>query len=155
MVVDIATILDHVVKIMLDIVANTACPDILAEVRCDDRVLTTIVATKEICTIEHDLPEQPGNHQLLITMTGKNHTHTICDQQGQIIDDVFFCIQRLEFENLDMLPFFCQGRLCYQHDFNGTQSALTDEFYGIIGCNGTVKMEFSQPFFLWVADYLD
>ena len=155
MVEDPATILDDTMKIVLDIVANAKCPDILAEIICDDRFLKTISAQTEICSIEHELPERPGIHQLQITMIGKNLTHTICDQRGQIIDDVYFSIERLEFEQLDMMPVFCQGRQCYEHDFNGTQSALIDEFYGIIGCNGTVKMEFSQPFFLWVADYLD
>lgn len=142
-------------KIALDVVANAVCDDVSLDIQCDGKVLKTLSAGTEICSIEHTLPEQPGLHQLVITMTGKNHTHTRCDQQGEIIDDVCFRISRLEFEDLDMFPIFCQGRPCYHHDFNGSRPALLDEFYGIIGCNGSVTMEFSLPFFLWVADYLD
>jgi hypothetical protein len=88
-------------------------------------------------------------------MSGKTCRHTEVNSDGEIIDDVFFSIDRLEFEGLDMREIFCQGRLCYTHDFNGSKPELQDEFYGIIGCNGKVCLEFSLPFFLWLGDYLD
>ena len=40
----------------------------------------------------------------------------------------------------------------YHHNFNGTQPAIVDQFYGEMGCNGTLRLEFTTPIYLWLLE---
>jgi hypothetical protein len=142
-------------KLEIDFSANKDCADIVLEVYCDNKKISEYPAQAVKQTICIELAEHPADHVLSLIMRGKNRTHTRVDNLGQIIDDVYIVIDRLEFEELDMREIFCQGQLCYTHSFNQHQPAILDEFYGFIGCNGTVDIKFSTPIFLWLNEYLD
>jgi hypothetical protein len=142
-------------KLEIDFLANKDCADIVLEVYCDNKKISEYPAQAVKQTIGIELAENPADHVLSLVMRGKNRTHTRVDNLGQIIDDVYIVIDRLEFEELDMREIFCQGQLCYTHSFNQDQPAILDEFYGFIGCNGTVDIKFSTPIFLWLNEYLD
>jgi hypothetical protein len=142
--------------IELDFSANENCNDIVLEVYLDQDKIFQSVAQKAIQTIVYDLVDTPANHELKLVMSGKNCTHTILDSENKIISDVFFKINRLEFEELDMKEIFCLGRRSrHRHSFNSTQPEFDDEFYGEIGCNGTVFMPFTTPIYLWLSENLD
>lgn len=142
-------------KLELDFSANKDCADIVLEIYCDDKKISESSARADKQTICVELAEDPADHVLRLVMRGKNQTHTVVNDQGEIIDDVYIVIDRLEFEELDMREIFCQGQPCYTHSFNQDQPAILDEFYGFIGCNGTVDIKFSTPIFLWLNEYLD
>ena len=140
----------------LDISANVDCTDIALEVYINDDKIFQTTAQKQIQTIIYDIDEDSADHELKLVMSGKNRTHTTVDNKGEITSDIFFTIDRLEFEELDMKELFCLGRRSrYRHSFNSTQPEFDDEFYGQIGCNGTVFMPFSTPIYLWLADNLN
>jgi len=142
--------------IELDISANVDCTDIVLEVHIDNNKIFQTTAQKQIQTIMHDLVEDPVDHELKLVMSGKNRTHTTVDNEGKIVSDIFFTINRLEFEYLDMHEVFCIGkRSRYRHSFNSTQAEFDDEFYGDIGCNGTVFMPFFTPIYLWFVNNLE
>jgi hypothetical protein len=142
--------------IELDISANTDCNDIVLTVYVDHHKIFQSTAQSQIQTITYDLDEDPEEHKLLLVMSGKNSTHTRLDDNDQIVSDIFFTINRLEFEQLDMKELFCQGRRSWHtHSFNSSQPEFDDEFYGDIGCNGTVVIPFSTPIYLWLSDNLD
>lgn len=142
-------------KIELDFSANDACADIILEILCDGRKISRSPATQHTQTVCVELSEDPQDHVLQLIMSGKNNSHTTVDAEGRIIQDVFFTVDRLEFEDLDMKEIFCQGLPCYTHSFNQPQATLLDEFYGCIGCNGTVEIKFSTPFFLWLSEHME
>jgi hypothetical protein len=141
-------------KIQLELAATSDCTDISIAVYLNDILLNNSTASLTPQTIIYEVDDSPNNHTLSITMTGKTHTHTIVDNNGNIVEDTCFKINKLEFDELDMTEIFCQGKQCYTHSFNSTEPELLDEFYGIIGCNGTVKIQFSTPIYLWLLDYL-
>ena len=142
-------------KIELDFSASKDCQDIVLEVYCNDKKITESLARQTRQSVSLDLPDDPADHVLRLIMRGKNHTHTVVDDQGQIIEDIYFVVDRLEFEELDMKEIFCQGLPCYTHSFNQDQPAILDEFYGYIGCNGAIDIKFSTPIFLWLNEHLD
>ena len=142
-------------KIEIDLRATQICPDIHLEIRFDDQCVANLTAIDTIQTVTLSLSDSAQEHVLQLVMQGKNKTHTRLDDQGQILDDVAFLIERLEFEDLDMRPIFCQGLCCYTHNGNGTLQEFLDEFYGYMGCNGRVEMRFTTPIFLWLADQVD
>jgi hypothetical protein len=122
---------------------------------CDRLSQTIICADAQHHSLNFEVAETAGSHCIELIMTGKTRQHTRINADGEITDDVFFTIKDLRFEGVAMEEIFCQGRACYTHDFNGNQSQLVDEFYGIIGCNGAVSLEFNLPLFLWLGDYFD
>jgi hypothetical protein len=142
--------------IELDFSANTDCKDIVLEVYLDQHKLFQSTAQTIIQTVVHDIDDTPGNHELKLVMSGKNRTHTKLDSEGKILSDIFFKIDRLDFEELDMKEVFCLGRISrHRHSFNSTQPEFDDEFYGEIGCNGTVFIPFDTPIYLWLSENFD
>jgi hypothetical protein len=138
----------------LDILANVDCTDIMLEVYINNTNIFKTTAQQKIQTIVYDIDEDPADHELKLVMSGKNSKHTVVDTNGQITSDVFFIINRLEFEELDMKEVFCQGYKGYTHSFNSAQPEFLDEFYGIIGCNGRIEFKFSTPIYLWLHNII-
>jgi hypothetical protein len=142
--------------IELDVSSNCDCNDIILEIYIGKNKIFQSTAQKQVQTIKQDIIEDPADHQLKLVMTGKNSTHTKINDEGQITSDVFFTVDRLEFEEIDMRELFCLGRNSwYRHSFNSEQPEFNDEFYGQLGCNGTVVIPFSTPIYLWLANNLD
>ena len=152
--VDFSRTLLDIMKIELDVTANSSCAEITLQVICDNVKLAELQASEQNYTISHELPDILAEHCLKLVMSGKNKTHTKVNTLGEIIDDIYFKIDRLEFEDLDMREIFCLGYQGYTHNFNSSQPEFLDEFYGQLGCNGTVTLRFSTPIFLWLNDHL-
>jgi hypothetical protein len=142
--------------IELDFSANKTCEDIILEVYLDqDKIFQSTAQTTQQ-TVVYDLDGVLGKHELKLVMCGKNRKHTTVDSGGNILSDIFFKIDRLEFEELDMWDVFCLGRRSvHRHSFNSTHAEFDDEFYGQLGCNGTVTMPFETPIYLWLSENLD
>jgi hypothetical protein len=142
-------------KIELDFVANKTCQEIMLAVFCDENKIAEFAAEAGIKTVKFDISDDPADHVLRLILSGKNRRHTQIDDQGQITNDVHFSLNRIEFEDLDLREIFCQGLECYTHSFNETKPSFVDEFYGYIGCNGTIEFKFSTPVFLWLNQHFD
>jgi hypothetical protein len=141
-------------KLDLEFSASADCEDISIAIYINNSLLFDATAKQATQSVTCELSEEPGDHVLTLVMSGKNHTHTTIDDTGKIISDVYVNIDKLEFEELDMKEIYCLGKPCYTHSFNSTQPEFLDEFYGIVGCNGTVKIEFSTPIHLWLLDHI-
>jgi hypothetical protein len=138
----------------LEFLANADCNDILIEIYLDGLKISESTAQQQIKQVLCNIDESPAQHVLKLVMSGKNRTHTLIDSAGQIVSDIYFKINHIKFNDIDMQEVFCLGKECYTHSFNSNQPEFLDEFYGTIGCNGTVNIEFSTPIYLWLADYL-
>lgn len=85
-----------------------------------------------------------------ICMHGKNQTHTVIDEQGNIILDHAVLVEKILLDDIDVTELYCTGAECYIHNNNNSQSdKFLDQFYGYIGCNGEVNIEWSTPLNLW------
>ena len=93
------------------------------------------------------------DHVLAITMSGKLTQDTRIDEQGQIQEDKFLELSDIAIDDILLGHVFVE-KAEYHHDFNGTQNAVEDEFYGIMGCNGTVRLKFSSPVYTWLLENL-
>jgi hypothetical protein len=153
MVENVRTLLGKIVLLELALSANVACPDIFVEVYLNGTKLFESAAQKQVQTITYNIDESPADHALQLVMRGKNFSHTQFNDAEEIVKDIYFQVDRLEFENIDMREIFCLGKSCYAHNFNSTDPVFLDEFYGIIGCNGTVSIEFSTPIYLWFNNH--
>lgn len=87
--------------------------------------------------------------KVTMSLQGKTHEHTIIDDQGNILSDCAVMIDSIVLDDIDITEMFCQGLPCYTHDTNGSTPRFLDEFYGFLGCNGDVDIEFSLPLYRW------
>lgn len=84
-------------------------------------------------------------------MSGKTPKQTVIDHQGNIVSDVLLQITNIEVDGIDISTVFAE-KSTYTHDFNGSGDTVVDRFYGSMGCNGSVKLDFSTPFYLWLLE---
>ena len=104
--------------------------------------------------VRHEInDDEEKSHQLKIVLTGKTAEHTQLDDDGNITKDAMLSIRDMTFDgiNIDKLV---HTLATYQHDFNGTQSQCLDEFFGHMGCNGSVTLEFTTPSYLWLLEHM-
>lgn len=101
-------------------------------------------------TVEFDdADDQP--HVLEFVLSGKTIEHTRITDQGEITSDVTVRIEDIAFDDI-VIDQIVSELAEYNHDFNGTQPATVDRFYGEMGCNGTVRLEFTTPIYLWLLE---
>ena len=91
------------------------------------------------------------SHVLEFVLSGKTSEHTQITEQGEIVSDVMVQIRDIAFDDIAIDQIFSELAE-YHHDFNGTQSVVVERFYGEMGCNGTVRLEFTTPIYLWLLE---
>jgi hypothetical protein len=143
-------------KMLLGLTATNHCSDVVAKIFLNNQLIAQTTADTTEFITEINLPETPNDHVVKIQMLGKTSQHTCIDDQGNIVYDVAFEVTTFEIEDIDMKPIFCQGQTCYYHTSNNpTNPEIQDEFYGYIGFNGCVKIEFFTPIYLWLLQHFD
>jgi len=109
------------------------------------------------CVVDHttkveiNIPDDEGNHKLWFCMSGKTRRHTRLDADGTIVQDACLKISKISFDDIDITDLLPQVAV-YHHDFNGTGAPTQDKFYNVMGCNGSVHIEFSTPIYLWLLE---
>lgn len=106
---------------------------------------------KESYHFSHAISDADAEHELAVELFGKLLSHTTIKENGEILKDAMLTVENIEFDGIDVSDII---RLVgeYHHDFNGTQAATVEKFYGNLGCNGTVKLKFSTPVYLWLLE---
>lgn len=139
------------VKISFDIDTSDANCPLSVEVWLDNSLLLQQNHVQQKINFVHDINDDDGDHELRIVINGKTSNHTVLDAQGNIIKDAVLQISNTVIDELDLNQLFLE-KCVYTHDFNGTQSAIADTFFGYAGCNGTISFKFSTPIYLWLLD---
>ena len=98
-----------------------------------------------------ELSDADGSHALDFTLSGKTAEHTKIDAAGEITDDVTVSISDMAFDEI-ALGHLMVEHSTYTHDMNGTGSTVQHKFFGTMGCNGTVRLSFSTPVYLWLLE---
>ena len=117
----------------------------------DDKKLfdTTWVQGKQL--IKVDIDDVDGEHELRLILKGKTDKHTQINEQGDIVSDAILSISNLAFDEIKLGHMLTELAV-YTHDFNGTKQSIQDQFYGEMGCNGTVSLRFTTPMYLWLLE---
>ena len=104
---------------------------------------------KETIQFEHAIDCTTNHYQLRFVMKNKAQAHTQIDNNNNIIKDACLKISNLtiddyEIHNINVLT-------VYQHNFNGTGPTVQSPFYELMGCNGTLTLNFSVPIYDWLS----
>jgi hypothetical protein len=104
-------------------------------------------------TVTADLNDTEGlGHVLEIKLEGKTPAQTSLDQFGNIVQDSLVEITAISIDDIDFMPTFLT-QSSYQHDFNGAGPDNQENFYGQMGCNGTVSWKFVSPVYVWLLSH--
>lgn len=121
------------------------------EVRLDSQVIFSIAHVTEPIDFEYTMSDADGDHRLQFVMKNKTAEHTQIDADGNIVKDACLTISNVTFDEIELKQIFIDQAV-YTHNFNGTQPEVKDNFYGHMGCNGQVSLEFSTPVYLWLLE---
>lgn len=107
---------------------------------------------KETVKFEHDISDDiDGDRELRWVLTGKTDAHTKINDSGEIVKDALVNISDVEIDDIDVNAIALSHSI-YTHNFNGHKDTVQDRFYGSMGCNGTVSLKFTTPFYLWLLE---
>lgn len=144
----------NLLPIELDISSTDAAAALGIQVWVDDLCVHQHSHVTENYHVRHEIDDDAErSHELKIVMTGKTSDYTQLDADGNIIKDAMLSIRNISLDgiNIDKMVYkFAK----YQHDFNGTQPQCSDTFFGNMGCNGSVQLEFSTPGYLWLLEHM-
>jgi hypothetical protein len=136
----------------LSFTAQATGPDLHLCARLNGHVFFDQILTTDSVEIRHDFAEVDNTaYTLEIVMSGKQSNHTVINQDGEILQDRVIEISNIALDDIELAQVFVE-QARYHHNFNGTQAATVDKFYGAMGCNGTVELKFSAPVYMWLLE---
>lgn len=121
------------------------------QIRLNNQIIFESYEALNKKVIEYKFEDLESAHVLEIEMMGKLPTDTEIDQQGNMLSDRSITIENLAFDEI-MLGQLITEMAVYTHNFNGSQDTIDDQFYGSMGCNGIVKLEFTSPVYIWMLE---
>ena len=92
-------------------------------------------------------------HSLRIILHGKCQEHTCIDESGVIVSDARVVIKDVAFDEIKLGHMFTKLAV-YTHNLNGTGTEAQHQFYGEMGCNGTLELKFTTPIYLWLLEHM-
>lgn len=101
----------------------------------------------------HEFQDEDGDHLLEFIMKNKTVDHTQVDSAGEIVKDACLTVRQFALDDIDLDYNFTEYSE-YRHNFNGTGPDTLDNFYGHMGCNGTVSLAFTSPVYLWLLEHI-
>ena len=128
-----------------------ASAELSMEIWLDDQKIFDIAQVSATVECQNKFSDIDGEHELRFVMKNKTGDQTQIDAAGQIIKDACLTINDVFFEGINLGHMFIE-QTEYTHNFNGTQAEVTDKFYGVMGCNGTVSLKFTTPIYLWLLE---
>lgn len=123
------------------------------EIWFDNQQILNVEHVQHNMDVAHNFNDQEGQQQLRFILKNKTFEHTKIGKNGEILKDACLTISNVTFEEIELGHVFTE-QTTYTHDFNGTQAEIIDQFYGSMGCNGTVTLKFSTPIYLWLLEHM-
>jgi hypothetical protein len=92
-------------------------------------------------------------HTVKIVLKNKTAAHTKVDESGEIVKDSMIAISDVKLDDIEIDQMFFE-RSCYTHSHNSDAEPMQHQFYGNMGCNGTIEFKFSTPVYIWLLENL-
>jgi hypothetical protein len=119
----------------------------------DDQLLFDTTHVQESVEISVPVADNDADHVLKLVLKNKTAEHTCLTSNGDIVSDSVLEIKNLAFDGIE-LGQIVNEQTVYTHDFNGTADESQHQFFGTMGCNGTVTLNFSTPIYIWLLEHM-
>lgn len=128
--------------------------DIFIDVYHNNKFIVTDTFSKGLkeYAVEFEDTDEHAEQCITFTMRGKTEKHTIIDAQNNIVSDSYAIVKKIIIDEIDVTDLYVEGNPCYYHvGSNNKQNGpvIIDEFYGFVGFNGDVKLQFTTPLWKW------
>lgn len=144
--------MSETVKFKCHISASNPEKQLGLEIRLNDQQVYNNSWVKESEIVECDLcVEDDSEYELHWIMYGKTNDHTELDADGNIVNDALIEIKDVILDDIELQHLFNEEST-YKHNFNGNGNDTVEPFNNFMGCNGTVTMKFTSPFYLWLLE---
>ena len=130
--------------------SDTAVP-LGCEIWIDDTCVFDQDRVTDPAVVDYEFSDDDGEHSLRITLKNKLPEHTKIDDQDNIVSDALVSVTEILFDEIDCTQ-IVQDLAVYRHNLNGTAPEIQDQFFGDMGCNGTVELKFTTPVYLWLLE---
>ena len=137
----------------LSFVANCYGGSLRLTVRLNNQTIFDNDIQDDPVPFKHCFPdEQTEGHVLEIELSGKQPEDTEIDYRGVILKDKLLEISDFILDGVDLSKIIYQHAVYTHNHNNPTKENTQQPFYGIMGCNGTVRFEFSSPTYIWLLE---
>ena len=117
----------------------------------DNKIMFDVDSVRQSTEISIPVADDDAEHVLKLVLKGKCADHTTVDNDGNILSDSMLTITDMAFDGI-ALGQIVYNKAVYTHDFNGSGNTVEEHFFGIMGCNGTVALNFSTPIYIWLLE---
>jgi len=138
-------------KITFSVSPTNAQAELGFEAWLDDQKVIDIDHVQQFTALSIPVAEHDAEHALKLVLKGKRSEHTTVTDTGDIVADAVLTIQDLSFDGIS-LGQIVNEKTVYTHDFNGHGTESQHQFFGTMGCNGTVELQFTTPVYLWLLE---
>jgi len=138
-------------KITFSVSSTDSSAELGFEAWLDDQKVVDIVHVQTPTEVSISVADKDAEHVLKLILKGKCSDHTTVDSDGNILSDTVLTISDLAFDGIVSGQIMCDNAT-YVHDFNGSGELTEQQFFGTMGCNGTVALNFSTPIYLWLLE---
>jgi hypothetical protein len=125
--------------------------DLGLEFWLDDEKFFDNTVKKGDTSVNYEFIEDEADHSLKVVLKNKITDHTTVDESGTIVSDALISIKDIEFNEINIDQLFYENAV-YTHDYNGSGKVVEEKFYGDLGCNGEVILDFYTPFYIWLLE---
>ena len=139
------------ITVSFDLTSSDYAAAVGFELLLDDVVLLSIDHVTEPMPVSLEILDDEAEHELKFVMKNKTPEHTVVDDNGNITKDAVLSVANVAFDDIELGHVFVD-RAVYHHNFNGSQDAIEDKFFGPMGCNGHVSLQFTTPIYLWLLE---
>jgi len=143
--------MSNTISISFELNTSDSQAELGFEAWVDDEKFVDIAHVPGQQLIKIDIDDADGDHELRLILKNKKATDTKIDEQGNIVSDATLSISNLAFDEIK-LGHMVTKLATYTHNYNGTKELTQDQFYGEMGCNGTVSLGFTTPIYLWLLE---
>jgi hypothetical protein len=139
------------IKISCSIAPINGSIPVGAEVWVNDQQILDVNYVTETIDINQYVNSLSEKNVLTYVMKNKTPHHTRIDANNNIIEDSCLIISNLVIDDFEVGQQL-QDLSIYTHNHNGTSNQVQVQFYEVMGCNGTVRMEFYVPVYEWLVN---
>jgi hypothetical protein len=139
------------ISITFDLDSTDYTAKLAFEVLLNDIVVFATEHVTQPVTVEFDIAEDEGDHELKFVLKNKTQDHTTVDVHGNIVSDAMLSISNVAMDEIKLGHMFFE-QTHYHHDTNGSQLLAEHKFFGAMGCNGHVSLKFSTPIYMWLLE---
>jgi hypothetical protein len=136
-------------QLSLEIDTTNAAVPLGVEVWINHTLLLDVDHVDHVHPIIHVMEDAEQQHELRVVLKNKLPEHTTIDQQQNIVSDARLVIRNVTFDQI-RLDQILVDQAIYSHDHNGSGVIVQEKFYGEMGCNGTVSLQFTTPMYVWL-----